>query len=480
MNTLSKSVFIKAVPWSLAVFAGFVMAGCTAVGPDYVPPEPNSSASWHTKLEGGLNAEEMDPNVLVSWWTTINDSKLNELIGRAKANNLDLESARARVRESRARRGMTVAGLYPTLNVTGSATRSRSRKEKTTSSLYSANFDAGWELDIFGGVRRSVEAVDADLQSVQEDLHDTLVSLLAEVALNYIEIRTYQARLAAVQASIEAQSETYQLTLWRNQAGLSDDLAVQQARYNLESSRSQLPVLRTGLEEAMNRMAVLLGEEPGKLHAEVETPEAIPVVPPDVAIGIPADVIRRRPDIRSAERALAAQTARIGVAKASLYPSFTLNGSLGFEALTYSDIPYAAWSLSGGPRFSWPIFDAGAIGQNIKVQTALAEQTLLQYKAAVLGALEDVENALVSYAEEQNKRENLRQAAQAAETAAELAQYEYQAGLTDFNNVLEAQRSVLSFQDQLAQSDGAVTSNLIRLYKALGGGWTPMSSDEQL
>ncbi len=477
---LHKLVYIKSVPWPLAVLAGFVITGCAAVGPNYFPPETTASTDWHTQLEGGLNAEEMDPNTLAQWWTVINDPKLSCLIERAKVNNLDLKNARARILESRARRGITMAGLYPTLNVAGSATRSRSKENKNTTSLYTASFDAGWELDIFGGVRRSVEAVDADLQSVQEDLHDTLVSLLAEVALNYIEVRTYQARLAAVQASIEAQNETYQLTLWRSEAGLSDDLAVQQARYNLESSRSQIPILRTGLEEAMNRMAVLLGEQPGKLHAYVETSEPIPVAPPDVAVGVPAAVIRRRPDIRSAERALAAQTARIGVAKASLYPSFTLNGSIGLDAISYRDIPSAAWSLSGGPRFSWPIFDAGAIGQNIKVQSALAEQALLRYKAAVLSALEDVENALVSYAEEQNKRENLRQAAQAAETAAELAQYKYQAGLTDFSNVLEAQRSLLSFQDQLAQSDGAVTSNLIRLYKALGGGWTSLASDEQL
>jgi multidrug efflux system outer membrane protein len=480
VNNLYKLAFRKSLQWPLAVLTALIMTGCNAVGPNYVPPDTATSTNWHTQLEGGLNAEEMDPNKLAKWWTTINDPKLSGLIERAKANNLDLKNTRARIRESRARRGITVAGLYPSLDVTGSATWSRSKGSNTTSNLYSANFDAGWEMDIFGGVRRSVEAVDADLQSVREDLHDVLVSLLAEVALNYIDVRIYQARLAAVQASIEAQNETYQLTLWRCQAGLSDDLAVQQARYNLESSRSQIPTLRAGLEEAMNRLAVLLGEQPGKLHSEVEKTEPIPVVPLNVAVGVPADVIRRRPDIRSAERALAAQTARIGVAKASLYPSFTLNGSIGFEALSWTDIPSADWALSGGPRISWPIFDAGAIRQNVKVQSALAEQALIQYEAAVLGALEDVENALVSYAEEQRKRENLREAAQAAKEAAELAQHKYQAGLTDFSDVLDAQRSLLSFQDQLAQSDGAVTSNLIRLYKALGGGWTSLASDEQL
>jgi multidrug efflux system outer membrane protein len=478
--TLYKSVFIKSVLCLLAVVVGMVITGCAAVGPNYVPPETKVSTSWNTELEGGLSTVEMDPNTLAMWWTTINDPELTDLIERAKANNLDIKSALARVRESRARHGIAAASLYPNLNVSGSATRSRTKDVDTTSSLYSANFDAGWEMDIFGGVRRSVEAADADLQTARENLRDVLVSLLAEVAVNYIDVRTYQARLDTVQASIEAQTETYQLTLWRYQAGLNDELAVQQARYNLESSRSQIPVLRTGLEESMNSLAVLLGEEPGKLKKEMEKPEPIPVAPVNVAVGVPADIIRRRPDIRSAERALAAQTARIGVAEASLYPSFTLNGSIGLDALSMSDIPSATWTLSGGPRFSWPIFDAGAIRQNIKVQSALAEQSLIQYKSVVLAALQEVENALVSYAQEQQRRENLRQAAQAARTAAELARQKFEVGLTDFTDVLDTQRSLLSFQDQLAQSDGAVTSNLIRLYKALGGGWTSLASDEPL
>jgi NodT family efflux transporter outer membrane factor (OMF) lipoprotein len=447
------------------------------VGPDYVPPDTQVSTNWNTQLEGSLNTEEMDPNTLARWWTTINDPELSRLIERAKANNLDLRNARARIWEARARRGITIASVYPSLDVMGSATRSRSKENKTTSSLYSAGFDAGWEMDIFGGVRRSVEAVDADLQTVQENLHDVLVSLLAEVALNYIELRTYQARLAVVQASIEAQSETYQLTLWRYEAGLNDELAVQQARYNLESSRSQIPTLLTGLEQSMNSMAVLLGEEPGKLSKELEKPEPIPVAPLDVAVGVPADIIRRRPDIRSAERALAAQTARIGVARASLYPSFTLNGSIGLEALSMRKFSSAGWSLSGGPRLSWPIFDAGAIRQNIEVQSALTEQSLIQYEAVVLTALQEVENALVSYAQEQQRRENLLQATQSAKRAAELAHQKFQAGLTDFSDVLDTQRSLLSFQDQLAQSQGTVTSNLVRLYKALGGGWGPLTSN---
>jgi multidrug efflux system outer membrane protein len=324
-----------------------------------------------------------------------------------------------------------------------------------------------------------VEAAEADLGAKQEDLHDVLVSLLAEVAVNYLDVRTFQVRLAVAEANLQAQSETYQLAQWRYEAGLSDELTVQQARYNLENTRSQIPTLRTGLEEAMNRIAVLLGEQPGKLHAELEKREPIPVTPLNVAVGVPADLLRRRPDVRQAERQLAAQTARIGVATADLYPKFTLSGSIGLEALSLNNLSSGIWTLSGGPRISWAIFKAGAIRQNIEVQSALQEQYLIAYETAVLSALEEVENALVAYAEEQQRRQSLSEATQAAQKAVELAQHKYQAGLTDFSNVLDAQRSLLSFQDQLAQSDGTVTSNLVRLYKALGGGWTSMAPDEK-
>jgi NodT family efflux transporter outer membrane factor (OMF) lipoprotein len=441
------------------------------------------SNDWHTQLKGDLTTGEMDPQALAAWWTTLNDPELSSLIDRAVLSNLDLKKALARVREARARRGMAKADLFPTLDATGSATWSRSSKDTgtgKTSDLYAASFDAGWELDIFGGVRRSVEAAEADLRASQEDLRDVLVSLLAEVALNYVEARTFQARLAFAEANLEAQNETHQLTLWRYQAGLSDELAVQQARYNLENTRSQIPTLRTGLEEAMNRIAVLLGERPGKVHEEVEKQVPIPVTSLKVAVGVPADVLRRRPDVRKAERQLAAQTARIGVATADLYPKFTLSGSIGLEALSLSNPSSSStWTLSGGPRITWAIFKAGAIRQNIEVQSALQEQYLIAYEAAVLSALEEVENALVAYAEEQQRRQSLSEATQAAQKAVELAQHKYQAGLTDFSNVLDAERSLLSFQDQLAQSDGTVTSNLVRLYKALGGGWTSLAPDDK-
>jgi NodT family efflux transporter outer membrane factor (OMF) lipoprotein len=451
------------------------------VGPGYVRPEVPVYKDWHTQLNGALNTKEMDAQTLAAWWTVLSDPKLSGLIERAATGNLDLKKARARVREARARRGVAKADLFPTLDATGNASRNRSSEETVsgmTSDLYAVGFDAAWELDIFGGIRRSVEAAEANLQASQEDWRDVLVSLFAEVALNYVDVRTYQVRLAVAEANLKTQDETHQLTVWRYQAGLSDELAVQQARYNLEDTRSKLPTLRTGLEEAMNRIAVLLGEQPGKVHGELKKREPIPVTPLNVAVGVPADVMRRRPDVRKAERDLAQQTAKVGVATADLYPKFKLSGSIGLEALSAGNLfSSGSTNYSFGPSISLPIFAGGAIRQNIEVQSALQEQYLIAYETAVLSTLEEVENALVAYAEEQYRRQALIDATMAAKQAVELAKSKYQAGLTDFSTVLDAARSLLSFEDGLAQSEGTVTSNLIRLYKALGGGWKSLASD---
>jgi NodT family efflux transporter outer membrane factor (OMF) lipoprotein len=467
-----------------AALAG--LAGCAAVGPDYAPPESNSPVAWHTELGQGLSAESMDPQLLARWWTTLDDPLLAGLIEQAVANNLDLKQALAKVREARARRGISQAGQFPTLDASGSATRSKSSENSgggATRSFYSLGFDAGWEVDIFGGVRRGVEAADADLAASREDLRDVLVTLTAEVALNYLDARTYQSRLAVADGNLAIQQQTFDLTRSRYEAGLSDDLALQQARYNLESTQSQIPVLRSGLEEAKNRLAVLTGQAPGGVHELLAQTQPIPVIPPRVAVGVPAETLRQRPDIRRAERSLAAQTARVGVATADLYPRFRLAGSIGLESLKSAELfksASEAWNI--GPSVSWNIFDAGAIRQNIEVQSAMEEQYLLAYEAAVLGALEEVENTLTAYAEEQLRRERLLAAVDAARQAEALAAIQYNAGLADFTTVLDAQRSLLSFEDQLAQSAGAVTSNLIRLYKALGGGWNASAApaDSQL
>lgn len=460
------------------------LCGCPAVGPDYVKPETELASAWYYELQDGLTDTVTDPRTLAQWWETLEDPALSGLMERAVNGNFDLKNARARVREARALRGINRAGFFPLIDATGSAVKihssENSRDGGTESELYSVGFDAGWELDVFGGVRRSVEAAEADLDASWENLNDVLVSLLAEVALNYMEVRTFQARFAVAEANITAQEQTFAYTSSRFEAGLSDELAVQQALTNLETTRSQIPSLRTGLAAANNRLSVLLGEQPGAVNRELAEPRPIPVPPLTVAVGVPADTLLRRPDVRRFERLLAGQTARIGVATAELYPRFFLTGTIGLESISAGDLFDAGsrtWLF--GPGMLWKVFDAGAARQRIEFQSALREQALNDYQFTILLALEEVENALVAYAQEQLRRESLKAAATAAQRAVLLAQEQYVAGLVDFNNVLIAQRSLLALQDELARSEGTVTSNLVRLYKALGGGWQFQGSAPQ-
>jgi NodT family efflux transporter outer membrane factor (OMF) lipoprotein len=460
------------------VGALWMFSACAAVGPDYVKPETATPDQWQTELRDGLRSQPMDAETLAKWWQTLNDPVLTNLIEQAVTSNLDIRAAAARLREARARRGISGADRFPSIGASGSATKNRSSESTGNGierNLYSIGFDASWEIDVFGGVRRSIEEADANVAASQEDMHDVLVSLTAEVALNYVEVRSYQTRLSIAKENQDAQEETFRLVQNRYDAGLAAQLEVEQSRYNLESTRAEIPSLNTGLEQAKNRLAVLLGQQPGNLPQKVVEKRPIPVTPMELAVGVPADTLRRRPDVRRAEWELAAQTASIGVATAELYPKFNLLGSIGLESLSVDNLfnsSYRTYSI--GPTFSWRIFEAGRIRQQIEVETALQEQALIQYEAAILTALEDVENALVAYADEQVRRDALVQASAAAERAVSQARNQYQAGLTDFQNVLDSQRSLLAYQDQLAVSDGTVTSNLVRLYKALGGGWEVM------
>jgi NodT family efflux transporter outer membrane factor (OMF) lipoprotein len=469
----------------LALFviaAGLGLGACAAVGPDYVPPPDDSPMAWHSDFQDGLSEAAPDPLTLSRWWATLNDPDLSHFVELAVVGNRDLAEAQARVREARARRGISQAALFPTVDAAGAVTRSRSSENSgsgETGNFYSAGFDAGWELDIFGGVRRAIEAAEMDLQASREDLNDVMVSLLAEVALNYVEARTFQARLGVAEANVVAQEDTFDLTRSRFEAGLSDELAVQQSLFNLETTRSQIPRLRSGLEAAKNRLAVLIGDHPGAVHAELAERRPIPLTPLEIAVGVPADALRRRPDVRRAERSLAAQTARIGVATADLYPKFSLAGGIGLESLSGGEwLEYGSRTWRLGPGVSWNVFDAGAIRRNIEVQSVLQEQALIRYEATLLAALEEVENALVAYAEEQLRRDALNRATEAAGKAVQLAQDQYKAGLVDFSEVLVAQRSLLTLEDELAVSEGTVTGNLVRLYKALGGGWQPMAGED--
>lgn len=448
------------------------IGGCAAVGPDYVKPEISLPSQWYNCAAGDCRENQ---DLLASWWKALEDPALTHLIDQAVVDNLDVRDAASRVREARFQRQQSRASLYPTLDANGSARKSGHHDGDGTysdSELYTGGFDAGWELDVFGGVRRSVEASQANIEANVENLRDVQVTLLAEVAVNYADLRTYQSRLAVAERNLATQEETWQLLDALSQAGTGDELAVTQARYNMESTRAKIPDLKVGLEAAMNRLAVLTGQPPGSLHTLLGDTRPIPRVSIEMAIGIPADVVRQRPDIRQAERELAAQTARVGEATAELYPKFTLSGSIGLESISLGDLFSSGSSLwSIGPSVSWPVFDAGAIRSNIGVQDELRQQALLSYESVILAALEEVENALTAYAQEQHKIASLQAAAEAAHQAAQLAGQQYIAGLTGFSDVLDAQRSLLSFEDQMTESQGAVFSDFVRLYKALGGGW---------
>lgn len=469
----------------MILFSAMTFAGCKAVGPDYHKPDLSPEGTWHAPMQKGLRGNPADPKLLAHWWTILNDPVLTDLISKAVENNLDVRLALERIRQYRLLKGIKEADKLPTLNASGQASWTGTSNEDDTGTViksYGAGLDAGWEVDLFGRIQRSIEAADASLAAKQEALRDALVSLVADLADSYIGVRTAQIRLRVVKRSIATQTESFQLTQWQNQAGLTDELDVHQARYSLENAKAQIPALESTLAEAMNRVAVLSGLPPGTLNNTLTTPKSLPRLPSAIAVGLPADALRRRPDIREAEYELIAQTAQVGVATADLYPKLTLSGSIGVDALTPAElidnaITPSHWARSLAASLSHTLFDAGSIRKNIEVQSSLQEQALIQYKASILAALEEVENALVAYAKEQSRLDHLSIAAEQARIAEDLAQKKYQSGLVDFTTVLTSQQTVLSYENDLASSQGACVSNLITLYKVLGGGWPPAESD---
>ena len=471
------SITLKHLCMSFGLIIAFcmILTGCATVGPDYIPVKPDAPENWQAEMNGGLVAGRTAMESPASWWTVFDDAELTSLMEGAVSGNLDLETARSRVREARALRGITQASLFPVVDASATAAKqrtARSGNDREEIDIYSVGFDAGWEIDVFGGIRRSIEASQADLEAEKENLYHVLISLMAETALNYVEVRTFQARLDVLKGNIKTLEETYDLNRSRYHAGIIGELALQESLRSLESFRSRIPVLESGLSAAKNRLSVLLGKPPGELHFELSDTKPIPGIPKTVAVGIPADTLRNRPDVRRAERYLAARTARIGVARADLYPRFRLFGSIGLESVDSGDFfdwDSRFWGF--GPGVSWRIFDAGAIRRNIEVQTIRQEQALIDYQVTILDALEEVENTLVAYAKEQQRQDFLSKAVLAARRAELLALDRYKAGLEGFFNVLDTQRSLLALQDELEQSNGAVVGNLIRLYKALGGGW---------
>jgi NodT family efflux transporter outer membrane factor (OMF) lipoprotein len=463
------------------LMTGLLLAGC-AVGPDYHRPQTKAPTQWTEPLAGGETNSAMSA---ADWWKNFHDSELDSLIDRAVRSNLDLRIAQARVSQARAQYGIASADLWPTIDGSGSYSRQlQSEHQPILGSLplppgvpfennvYQAGFDAAWELDVFGGKRRAKEAAGAQVLASEFGRRDVLITLLGDVARSYVDLRGYQGLLAIAQENIGAQEKVVAITRDRFAKGLSSDLDVQQASTLLSTTRAAVPMLESSIQTAVHRLEVLLGEQPGTLQAQLIEASPIPAQPPLVPVGLPSELLLRRPDIRQAERQLAAATANIGVAKADLFPKFFLTGAAGFQSVSASD-----WFTGGskfwsvGPTMQWRIFDAGRIRANIKVQTALQEEALASYEKTVLTAFEEVENGLVLYAKEQVRRRSLQDAVVSSQKSLDTANKLYANGLTDFLRVLDAERSLYQAQNDLVQSDRTISANLISLYKSLGGGW---------
>jgi multidrug efflux system outer membrane protein len=447
-----------------------LLAGCAVVGPDYQRPNTELPPAWSATQAVPVPAAPLD----AEWWRRFDDPLLTQLVERSLAANTDVRIARARLRVARATSVQAESLLWPSVNAYGSATRASNGGQDAASS-YGLGFDAVWEIDLFGGLRRGVEAADADAVARAATLATTQVSLAAEVARGYVLLRAYQLRITITQANLDNQSQTLQIAEWRAQAGLVGQLDVEQARSNREQTRAQLPALQDAATQTINALAVLLNVAPGTLAPELGA-AAAPTIPSATAqplAGIPADLLRRRPDIVAAERSLAAASARIGVAEAALYPSLTLSGTLGLQGAVLS-----ALSGSGAATrliaasLGAPIFDAGRLRQQVVIRTAEQEEALAAYEAALFGALRDVENARASLANGRARGEALALAVQAARNAAQLANFRYRSGLVDFQTVLDTERSVRTLEDSQATTQADTVIALVQLYKALGGGWS--------
>ena len=462
------------------------IAGGCAVGPDYQRPAVNTPAHWSEPLVGG------ETNALVSlagWWKNFHDPELDSLIDRAVQSNLNLRIAQVRVQEARAEYGIAAASLWPSADVSSSYARTETSHHQPVlgslpippgipfeNDVYQGGFDASWEIDVFGGKRRATEAARDEVAASEFGQRGTLITLLGDVARNYIDVRSYQRRLTITDENIKAQEQALAIARDRFTNGLSSDLDVQQAATLLATTKAEVPALETSLQVSIHRLGVLLGQPPGTLLAELSKTAPIPPAPPIVPVGLPSELLLRRPDVGRAERQLAAATANIGVAKADLFPKFYLTGLTGFESVSADDWFTAGsrlWSI--GPTVQWRVFDAGRIRANIRVQDARQEQALDSYQETVLSAFEDVENALVSYAKEQTRRRLLEDAVTSSQQSLQLAQKLYGNGLTDFINVLEAERSLYQAQNALVQSDRTVSTDVVALYKSLGGGWETQS-----
>ncbi|HEY8097793.1 MAG TPA: efflux transporter outer membrane subunit [Methylobacter sp.] len=482
-------------PRPLAFFATLLLSGCFAVGPDYEPPKIPVPQQW-SETTAAIGAQ---PD---KWWKTFNDPVLDNLISEAIASNLDLKLALERVKDARVLRTATIAAGLPSLDAKSSISRrfnntSSPASQTGTSSagggfgignqlinIFQMGFDAQWELDFFGGVRRAVEAADATIDVEVENSRDVLVTLLGDVARNYIELRTNQQLVAITRENLHAQQETQELTQIRQQTGLASMLEVTQAQALAATTEAQLPNYETAVKQSIHALSVLLGKEPGALDVRLDRQASIPAKKPSpegegasflnstaVITNLPSELLQRRPDIRRAERQLAVANASVGVATAELYPKVNLAAFIGLQNTTITDFTPIGKSWSAASSITMPIFNWGKLNANIKSKKAQFEQTFLTYQSTVLSAFKEVEDALIAYSKEQERRKALAKAVAANQLAVQLADERYKKGLTAFLDVLTSQTALYQSQSLLVSSESVLSSNLVALYKALGGGW---------
>lgn len=463
---------------------------CTAVGPDYIPPKTEVSRNWIEERDERVKSSPADYR---TWWEVFDDPVLNRIIERAYKENLPLKVAGVRVLEARAQLGIAVGNLYPqTQQASGSLMYNRISEhelfagiaESSGRSGFSfsygqdqANLNATWEIDFWGKFRRSVESADASLFASIFAYDTVLVSLTADVAGYYIQIRTLQKQLEIARENVETQKENMEIAITRFQGGVTTKRDVEQAKTVLFNTKATVPALQARLRQTQNALCILLGIPPTSMDDTVGGFTGIPAPPPTVAVGIPADLLRRRPDVRGAELRAVAQSALIGVAKADLFPAFSLTGSFGFLSTnsgssTLSDMfGWPSRTATFGPSFQWNILNYGQITNNVRVQDARFQELLLSYQNTVLKAQQEVEDSLAGFLRAQENAEYLAQSARAAKNSLDLATLQYQRGVTDFTTVLVAQQALLTAQDNLAAALGSIAGNLVGVYRALGGGW---------
>lgn len=489
----------------LLAYACLLMFSGCAVGPDFhspkasVPPTWTGPAARTTSQPATAPAAEVD---LSQWWTSFNDPKLTALVQQAVRSNKDVLLAEARIRQARASRDVAVAALFPTLNGVGSYTRSQAAgvsggsssgasgggstgtKGAAASSAaaapvrapiqnnYQMGLDASWQIDVFGGVRRNIEATEADLRAAEEDRQAVILTLVSEVATSYINLRGFQRQIVIAQENLQIQQHSADLTRQKLHGGLVSQLDVAIADAQVATTASAIPPLEISARQAIYTLGVLLGRQPESLVAELSADAPIPPVPPEVPTGLPSTLLRRRPDIRQAEAQIHAATARVGVATANLFPQFAMTASAGYQSDLLHTLTHSTNGLwSFGPSMDWKLFDGLANLANIEVQKALQEQTALTYEKTILTALQDVENALIAYSKEQEHRKVLQEAVAANRKAVQLSIQSYTQGLTDFLSVLVSQLALYNAENALVQSTTAVSTDLVSLYVALGGGW---------